>query len=164
MPFMTNIEPCKKCGIVSSNHRVKNGYAQSTCKSCEYSAHVLWVENHRESYNKYQQKQYIKKYGPITRNMNHTKETRAEWYREKANKRCSRAKLARRNDELTNFVYEEAQNLRTLRDMLFTFKWHVDHIIPLKGKNVSGLHVWNNFAVIPKVDNLRKGNYHSVHD
>jgi hypothetical protein len=24
--------------------------------------------------------------------------------------------------------------------------------------------VWNNFAVIPKVDNLRKGNYHPVHD
>jgi hypothetical protein len=27
-----------------------------------------------------------------------------------------------------------------------------------------GLHGWNNFAVIPKVENLRKGNYHPVHD
>ena len=43
-------------------------------------------------------------------------------------------------------------------------EWHVDHIIPLKGDVVCGLHVWNNFAVIPKVDNLRKGNYHPVHD
>ena len=41
---------------------------------------------------------------------------------------------------------------------------YVDHIIPLKGNAVCGLHVWNNFAVIPKVDNLRKGNYHPVHD
>jgi hypothetical protein len=58
----------------------------------------------------------------------------------------------------------EAQNLRKMRNIYTKFEWHVDHIIPLKGNNVCGLHVWNNFAVIPKVDNLRKGNYHPVHD
>ena len=30
--------------------------------------------------------------------------------------------------------------------------------IPLKGKLVSGLHVWNNLAVIPASINLSKGN------
>lgn len=60
--------------------------------------------------------------------------------------------------ELTQFVLEEAHHLRGMRDALTSVTWHVDHIIPLCGRTVSGLHVWNNFKVIPARDNLRKSN------
>ena len=37
-------------------------------------------------------------------------------------------------------------------------KWHVDHIIPLQGENVSGLHIPSNLQVVPARWNIAKGN------
>ena len=38
-------------------------------------------------------------------------------------------------------------------------KYSVDHVVPLQGKLVSGLHVPWNLRVIPLIDNIKKGNY-----
>ena len=71
------------------------------------------------------------------------------------------AKLNRMPAWLTKndkWMIEQAYDLATLRTKLFGFTWEVDHIIPLQGKTVSGLHVPTNLQVIPKLVNARKGN------
>ena len=56
------------------------------------------------------------------------------------------------------WMIEQAYELAVLRTRLFGFAWHVDHIIPLQGKLVSGLHVPSNLQVIPWRDNVAKAN------
>jgi len=54
------------------------------------------------------------------------------------------------------WLIEEAYSLAQMRTKLFGFKWHVDHILPLHGKKVSGFHVPTNLQVIPATVNQRK--------
>jgi hypothetical protein len=51
-------------------------------------------------------------------------------------------------------VYEKAKWLEELTGL----KYHVDHIIPLQGENVCGLHVWENLQILEVSLNCSKGN------
>lgn len=79
----------------------------------------------------------------------------------KAKAKRKAAKLNRTPIWLTEDDYwliKEAYELASLRTKMFGFPWHVDHILPLQGKTVSGLHVPLNLQVIPAKENLAKGN------
>ena len=60
--------------------------------------------------------------------------------------------------ENDKWMIKEAHDLAILRTKLFGFPWEVDHIIPLQGKTISGLHVPTNLQVIPMIENRKKGN------
>ena len=62
---------------------------------------------------------------------------------------------------LTDIDKERIQNeykLAALLTKLTGESWHVDHTIPLQGKNVSGLHTPSNLKVMRGVENISKGN------
>lgn len=73
------------------------------------------------------------------------------------------AKLHRTPSWLTADDYLKIRCLYQVARMRTTetgYVWHVDHILPLQGKNVCGLHVPWNLQVIPATENLRKYNKH----
>jgi hypothetical protein len=96
--------------------------------------------------------------------------TRSEYLKEKSEnaigRRASLAKytakrrtqIMRAPDELTDFIMEEMAMMAETRKELYGFDWHIDHVVPLNGKNVCGLHTWRNLELIPAYHNLRKSN------
>lgn len=131
-----------------------------------------WIEKSKQVYSKnseillkYRRDYYIKnKEKENKRSVNYTK----KWRRENpglANffaAKIHAARLKRTPKWLTNEQWAEINEFYTLAKEL---KWlnnneslHVDHIVPLKGKNVSGLHVPWNLQILPASVNRAKSN------
>lgn len=75
------------------------------------------------------------------------------------------AKIKRTPAWLTGFDKLKIQCIYSIAAMLTRVNkepWHVDHVIPLQGKNVSGLHAPDNLRVIQGIENIRKHNRYEV--
>jgi hypothetical protein len=154
---------CTKCKQVklfdffSPNPRMRDGRG-SWCKPCVAAQTKLYnaarmrarMQNPEYRAKVYAQAaQYRKKNADAIRGLKVTQTARR------------RAKLKQvqpiwRDKELDGFAFMEAARLCKLRESIFGFKWHVDHVVPLNGKFVSGFHTASNIQVIPAAVNLSK--------
>jgi hypothetical protein len=141
----------------------KDGY-QSHCKDCD---------NKRVAVRKARQPEKTKETQAISDRNKYAKRKEAILVRNKCWKVANPDKLqaidARRRaarlhrtpawlTEDDHWMMEQAYDIAQKRTKLFGFSWHVDHVIPLQGKLVSGLHVPHNMQVIPARDNCSKAN------
>jgi hypothetical protein len=56
------------------------------------------------------------------------------------------------------WLVQEVYELAVLRSKITNIEWHVDHVVPMQGNNVSGLHCLENLQVIPGHVNASKSN------
>jgi hypothetical protein len=173
MPYKFYDSVCKNCGVDGALFREKFSkqnnkfYKQPNCKDCDFKKHKSWVNTNRQRVRELCMSSYFKRTGGRKRRSSSqmTDELRKQYALEKSQMRATRAKQARVqwDRELTSFVMQEAIDLQKRLYLLTGIKHHIDHVVPLRGKNVCGLHVWNNLAVIPMTDNLKKGNNFAIH-
>ena len=81
----------------------------------------------------------------------------AQW--KKDNKLTYNAYLASRKTRVKQATPPWA-DLKKIREIYFNCPkgYHVDHMIPLNGRNVSGLHIPENLQYLPAIENLKKSN------
>lgn len=95
------------------------------------------------------------------RNRKYSKTNRAKrnanWYKYFA------SKLQRTPKWLTKEHFKQIEEFYIISKLFQMYtgqKYHVDHIVPLRGENVSGLHVPWNLTVLLESENCRKYNKH----
>lgn len=128
----------------SKDARMKRGY-QGSCKECCKIAFKKWYES-KKIVTQAQKRQYKK---------DHSDKINANNAKRRA------ARLQRTPNWLTLLHLSQIEmfyaSARALTKEL-GIEFDVDHIVPLQGKNVSGLHVPWNLQVLPAVENGSKSN------
>lgn len=178
---------CYRCKIdLTEDKFSKNKKCCKDCRKQEYIARKLKYPNYFKNRNEIYKNNYesirVEKNIYVKDYYHKNKEQYKKWvdnnrskvnyssssWKSKNRGKCNATEAKRRASKLmatptwlSNFdkeyiknLYIQAHNLTTITGI----KHDVDHIIPLQGDNVRGLHVPWNLDIITKKDNCSKGN------
>lgn len=138
---------CHKCETLKS---VKEFYKckgrkdglQTCCKACKLEQNKKWYDNNTEHHN-----EWMRQHSKANRWMYNARDMRRKAAELQATPSWA-------DEDQIKRIYALRQKVSERTGVVH----HVDHIVPLQGKNVCGLHVENNLAIIPAKMNLSKGN------
>jgi len=148
------VKYCPKCNTTKPlvsffKNKTKKDKLDSFCKECSTKRYKAWRE---KNYQKAIQS---------------NRQSAAKWRADKPFKNAAKTvrytakKLQATPKWLTKEQHKQIEAfywLAKLQYELTDTKYHVDHIVPLKGKTVCGLHVPWNLQVIEATANISKGN------
>jgi len=143
----------------NKDRQTKSGFSRS-CRQCAKSRLKDYYYRNKEKRNLITLANYYK-------NHEENKRKSREYYYENkdaAFKNCARRRTAKlkaippwvntAHEDRIKSIYRACINTTKKTGK----KHHVDHIVPLQGNTVCGLHVWWNLRIVPADQNLSKGN------
>lgn len=146
---------CNKCHLdkpIKEFYLHSNGKPRKQCKACHYIRNKTWATTNKE-YVSAKSKEYAQA------NREKCRAFTNSWRKRNLAYDAFRARTyrARKLQAIPPWA-----NLKKIKEIYEKCPsgFHVDHIIPLKGKTVSGLHVEHNLQYLPALENIRKRNFY----
>lgn len=157
------MKTCNKCGeskplFAFGKQKKSRDGLRYCCKVCNNKAANEWKQCNTERFNAYQSAYYA---------CNKAKKAKTGKARYEANKPAAYSKAAKRRASKLQAtpIWVDSEAIEAFYSAAIAFRlytgqeFHVDHVVPLQGKTVCGLHVPANLQILTEAENKKKGHH-----